>query len=177
MPRSIRLGYIAGLDVRARPFAFVAFALMWVAFSALGIFALDLSPFTSLWGGFTGAVLQYASELWHHLGHAVAARRTGYPMSGITFLGPLALSRYPANEGELSGKIHIQRALGGPVASAILTVITGLLLLAQSNAPQGVAYWLTLITFVDNLLVFTLGAFLPLGFTDGSTLLHWWGKP
>ena len=26
------------------------------------------------------------------------------------------------------------------------------------------------------LLVFTLGALLPLGFNDGSTLLRWWGK-
>jgi hypothetical protein len=23
---------------------------------------------------------------------------------------------------------------------------------------------------------FSAGAFLPLGFTDGSTLLHWWAK-
>lgn len=98
-------------------------------------------------------------------------------MSGVTFLGPLATSRYPANEGELPAKIHIRRALGGPVASAILTILTGLLLLAQPGAAGGVGYWLTLLTFLGNLLVFTLGAFLPLGFTDGSTLLRWWGKP
>ncbi|MBK7920605.1 MAG: hypothetical protein IPJ94_31005 [Chloroflexi bacterium] len=29
------------------------------------------------------------------------------------------------------------------------------------------------LTFLDNLLVLTLGAFLPLGFTDGSTLLRY----
>ena len=28
----------------------------------------------------------------------------------------------------------------------------------------------------ENLLVFGGGAFLPLGFNDGSTLLHWWPK-
>ena len=27
-----------------------------------------------------------------------------------------------------------------------------------------------------NLLVLGLGAFAPLGFTDGSTILTWWGK-
>ncbi len=30
---------------------------------------------------------------------------------------------------------------------------------------------------IDNLFIFTIGSLLPLGFTDGSTLLHWWGKP
>lgn len=177
MPKSIHLIHIAGLDVRARPFAFLAFVLMWIVLSALGIFLLDLPPFTAFWGGLAGTALQYASELWHQLGHAVAARWTGYPMSGVTFLGPLALSRYPANEGELPGKIHIRRALGGPVASAILTVFTGSLFIAQSGSSPGVLYWLALITFLDNLLVFTFGALLPLGFTDGSTLLNWWGKP
>ncbi len=31
--------------------------------------------------------------------------------------------------------------------------------------------------FLDNLLVLTLGALLPLGFTDGSTILRWRAKP
>jgi hypothetical protein len=26
---------------------------------------------------------------------------------------------------------------------------------------------------IENLLVFTVGNFLPFGFNDGSTLLHW----
>ena len=29
---------------------------------------------------------------------------------------------------------------------------------------------------LNNLLVFTLRLHLPLGFTDGSTLLYWWSK-
>ena len=40
----------------------------------------------------------------------------------------------------------------------------------------GVAWWVAVFFFLDNLLVMTLGAFLPLGFTDGDTLLAWWGK-
>jgi hypothetical protein len=39
-----------------------------------------------------------------------------------------------------------------------------------------VAYWIVFFSFLENLFVFTLGAFLPLGFTDGSTLLRYWGK-
>jgi hypothetical protein len=36
---------------------------------------------------------------------------------------------------------------------------------------------LALFAFWNNLLFFTLGALLPLGFTDGSTLLKYWGQP
>jgi hypothetical protein len=40
----------------------------------------------------------------------------------------------------------------------------------------GTLWLLATFFFLDNLLVLTLGSFLPLGFTDGSTLLEWWGK-
>jgi hypothetical protein len=43
--------------------------------------------------------------------------------------------------------------------------------MARATAVTG---FLLLFFFLDNLLVFTLGAFLPLGFTDGSTLLRYW---
>jgi hypothetical protein len=36
--------------------------------------------------------------------------------------------------------------------------------------------WVAALVLLDNLLVFTLGAFLPLGFTDGSTILRWWRR-
>jgi hypothetical protein len=41
------------------------------------------------------------------------------------------------------------------------------------SAAGGVAFYVAAFFALDNLLVFTLGAFLPLGFTDGSTLLYW----
>ena len=41
----------------------------------------------------------------------------------------------------------------------------------------GLPWWLAAFVVADNLLVFTLGALMPLGFSDGSTLLRWRGKP
>jgi len=96
-------------------------------------------------------------------------------MQGIRYYWVLAASRYPKDEPELPAQIHIQRALGGPIASALFTVIWGILALNVAAA-QGLAYWIILFLFLDNLLVFTFGAFLPLGFTDGSTLLYWFPK-
>jgi hypothetical protein len=36
--------------------------------------------------------------------------------------------------------------------------------------------WVLPLFSLDNLFFFTLGALLPLGFTDGSTILRWMGK-
>ncbi|MBW7885798.1 MAG: hypothetical protein H3C34_24840, partial [Caldilineaceae bacterium] len=49
----------------------------------------------------------------------------------------------------------------------------GALVLSGSG---GVGWWLLVFLAVDNLVVLGLGAFLPLGFTDGSTILNWWGR-
>jgi hypothetical protein len=96
-------------------------------------------------------------------------------MIGIRLWWLLSASVYPSDEGSLSAAVHIQRALGGPVASLLLTVIAAMIALALRPL-DGVYWWVALFFFLDNLLVFTLGAFVPLAFTDGSTLLYWWGK-
>ena len=112
-------------------------------------------------GGFLAALLHYVSDMLHQFGHAFAARCTGHPMSGVYFWGIFGASLYPKDEGELPGRVHIQRALGGPLASFAGTIVAGLLLF----------------TFVDNLLVFALGALFPIRLgdfvTDGATILYW----
>jgi hypothetical protein len=71
--------------------------------------------------------------------------------------------------------VHIQRALGGPAGSLLYTLLWGaVLLLLRPLGQSGVMWWVTAYLFLSNLLIFTLGAFLPLGFTDGSTLLRYW---
>ena len=99
----------------------------------------------------------------------LAARSTGYPMTGLRFWTVLSASVYPADEPALPARVHLRRALGGPLASALLTVALGLLWRATPPA-QHRRHALARFAFWENLLVFTLGALLPLGFTDGSTI-------
>ena len=75
----------------------------------------------------------------------------------------------------LPATVHIRRALGGPAASLLVAAFSGALLLIL---PPGDAVLRLLVAFLfwENLLVFFLGAFVPLGFTDGSTLLYWWPR-
>lgn len=138
---------------------------------------LDLPISQAIGGGLIAALLYWFSDIVHHLGHAFVARRTGYPMVGIR-LGKYLIfgtSVYPADEEALPAAIHIRRALGGPTGSLLFTLVTGAIALALRPI-GGVVWWVALFVCLNNLVTFTLGAFLPLGFTDGSTLLEWWGK-
>lgn len=175
MKRTIRLGRWMGVKVMARPSAVLGSILLWVVFGSIGVWLLDLPVWEAIVGGIAAVILHWFSELWHQLSHAWAARRTGHPMSGLMLVGILGTSLYPRDEGTLPARVHIRRALGGPAGSLVLAVVAGLIALAL-HSRGGVAWWVALFFFLDNLLVFTLGAFLPLGFTDGSTLLEWWGK-
>ena len=175
MTQKYPLGRLAGLELSYRRSIIPAFIFLWAILSAVGLWVLDLPPLSALAGSLAAASLHYCSDLWHQFGHAAAARRTGYPMIGVVFWGALSTSLYPNHEGDLPGRIHITRALGGPISSLALSMAAGLLALALKTS-GGTLYWTVIFLCLDNLLVFGLGALLPLGFTDGSTLLYWMRK-
>ena len=143
--------------------------------SGIGTLGLGVPPAVAIAAGLVSVLLHWGSDIVHQLGHAWAARTAGHPMAGIRLWGLLSASIYPSDEGSLPASVHIRRALGGAPASLLLTVIAAAVALALRPL-GGVYWWVALFFFLDNLLVFTLGSLLPLGFTDGSTLLHWWGK-
>lgn len=175
MKRSFTLGEIFGLQIKAGPTAFISALLIWLIVTLFSIKLLKWRPEKAAAGGFLAMLIHFLSEWWHQFGHAQAAEQTGYPMQGMEFKGPIATSLYPENEGVLSAEVHIQRALGGPIFSFMLAIVSGLI--ALGLRPLGnPALLLTLFSFADNLLVFTIGALMPLGFTDGSTLLKWLGR-
>ena len=174
--RTYRRGRLLGLEVSATPLTLVGVLIIWLLVGAAvrGAFALPLAQ--AALAGFVAALLWWLIELVHQLGHAVAARGTGHPMAGIEF-GQFALfarSIYPADEPDLPASVHIRRALGGPAASLALGVAAGLAALLVPA--HGLAWWTALYIAAVSTLVMGLGALLPLGFTDGSTLLAWWGR-
>jgi len=171
MREQYTLGTVAGLRLSARPSA-VGGSMILGVLGSLVARRRGLAPGRALAAGGALVGLHWAGELWHQLGHARAARRTGYPMTGIQLWGLLSASQYPPAEPVLPPAVHIRRALGGPLASGLLALIAGL---AAGRAGRGPGRGCLWFIFWENLLVFTLGAFVPLGFNDGSTLLHWWG--
>jgi hypothetical protein len=167
----IKLGRLMGLRISADPSALITSLLLWVMLSAVALFFLNRTLLVAIASGLIAVILHWVAVIWHQLGHAWAARRTGHPMVGMNMWGALSSSIYPPDEEPLPRSIHIQRALGGPLASLLLTILATIPLLILTQGTT--AWWLAFFFFLDNLLVFTLGSFLPLGFTDGSTLLQW----
>lgn len=168
--KSTQLGKLFGLQISFIPLLFAGMTLIWVTWSLAGYFEFDIPFSESILLGFIGMLFHYISELIHCLGHAVAAKSTGYPMTGIRFglLGLFAQTMYPKDEPELPPSTHIRRALGGPIVNLFISILLFILLPLW----KGNWYWLGLFIFLDNLIVYTLQVFLPIGFNDGSTILN-----
>jgi hypothetical protein len=168
----MRVGRVGGIDVLLTPAWAAGTILLVVLFAGLGHYLFHHGFADAVIGGVSVALAHWVSEVVHNVGHNAAARTTGHPMTGtrLGFMLVLGTSLYPADEPELPPEAHIRRALGGPAASAGLTVIIGIGALFLAGTSVG---WMVLLWFLDNLLIFTLGAFVPVGFSDGSTLIHW----
>lgn len=161
--------------------------VVWAIFTVLTLVLFQFPIGLALLTGFFSMVMYWLSELVHQIGHALAARGTGYPMSGITFGelgGFIGASRYPKDEPPLPPMIHIRRALGGPIASAVVTMValiiwrlaSGSLPPVQNDPPGWGALTIavTIYTFVMNLFIYTLQVFIPLSFNDGGTIWRAW---
>lgn len=172
---AFRLGHVGGLELSLASSALWSMAAVAIGLSAIGFWLLGFSAWEAVLGGLVGVVIHWLSDFWHQFGHTIAARRTGYPMVGLRFWGIFSTSLWPADEPTLPGRIHIRRALGGPLASILLGVLALViaLLLGQDT---GLAWWVAIFAAADNLVLLGFGAFLPLGFTDGSTILQWWRR-
>ena len=179
MSKIYSLGTFAGLKLLARPSAFIGLLLLWLGLTSFTWRLMDFPPDQALAAGLGSAFLHYVSELLHNMGNAWAARKVKHPMEGVLFWGLLATSLYPRDEKGVSPRDHIQRALGGPLASLIVSLVTGIQLLVVSPQaallPPAIPF-IAMFLFWDNLLIFTIGAILPLGFSDGSTILQYWKK-
>lgn len=172
--KQLHLGSLAGVAVIALPVTLFVTLLLWLVFGAIAFTLLGMPLGLAILAGLVAVLLHWASEVVHHLGHAGAAQRTGYPMQSIIIggiQGYLARSSYPANEPTLPDSIHVRRAIGGPIASLLLTLIFGIGVFLL-NSP---VWWVVLLLFIEN-LIFTLQLFVPMGKlldNDGNTFYRW----
>ena len=171
--KKYHIGTVAGLVITGDTSAIVGTLFLYAILAAVGAGLFDLRIDTALLLAIISTSFHLLASYLHHLGHSLAARRTGYPMRGMHYHTLLARSIYPKDEPELAPRIHIQRALGGPLMSVRMAVI-GLVLVFLAKA-SFMYYPLTFFVF-DSFFIYTLGALTPLGFTDGSTILYWRSK-
>src|SRR5262245_3853595 len=120
-PGSIQLARVFGIrvGVDASWFVVLFIVIFWLSdeFQA----SLDSTQTTAYVTAVVSALLLFASIIVHELGHAMAARRHGIEVSGITLspLGGFAMmsreSRTPREEIEVAG--------AGPLATAGILVV------------------------------------------------------
>lgn len=168
--KTIQLGRLFGLQISVFPPALAGTFIVWSGLALALFYGIKLPLGESIFFGLIATLLHWTSELIHSLGHAYAAKRTGYPMIGITFgaLALFALTLYPKDEPDLPPSIHIRRALGGPIINGLLSIVLYLFLPLW----HGDWLWIGLFALLENIFVYTLQVFLPLGFNDGSTILN-----
>lgn len=169
--KTLSLGTLGGLKLNAEPSAQIFTGIVALILALLGNIVFGLSIIEAVLGAIVATALFWLSEFWHQYGHALAARMVGYPMLGVTFFLVLGRSLYPSDEPTLPPNIHIRRALGGPIASLILSVVMFILMRLTSGMSGAIPIIIQFLFYL-NFFIYTLQVFVPLGFNDGSTILR-----
>jgi Zn-dependent protease len=168
---SLKLGRLVGVKVGAN-WSLFALAAIVAYFLATSRLPADVAGYTRneywLAGAFT-AVALLVGVLVHEVAHAVAAKRAGLHVDGITLWFMGGVTRIEGDSGKPSTELVV--ALVGPLASGMIGALSFLFAWLTQNAGWGLTAgslrWLGLI----NLL---LGAFnlLPASPLDGGRVLH-----
>lgn len=166
-----------GLTVEITTTALIGSLILLAAFTGTALALFQLSVIEAVIWAVLAVLLYWVSEYVHQYGHYMAGKRVGYPMTGVRLWWVFGASVYPPDEPTLPAALHIQRALGGAPVSIIVGAVFGLLALLLKGSAGPFVEGLLVFLAVINLGYFGFGAFLPLGFTDGSTLLYYRNKP
>lgn len=153
---------LAGLTItieRTAPKAYALLAL--IPGAVLGVYAVLTRRLTRpartlaavLSVGIGVALYHALVQLVHQLGHALAARASGYPMTGIRYDYAFTYSTYPPDEPSLPAGIHIQRSLGGLAGTTLMLVLAVVLWLGLRRRSPWVARGLLTSVLLDSLLL------------------------
>ena len=178
--RRIPLLTVLSLQTTISPLGIASFVAAVPLTAVIAAWILRLAPGEAALAGLLSAPVMFLSEWVHQWGHARAARRVGYPMTGMHFHSLFSSSLYPPDEPELPARTHIRRALGGFWVNLLLGLLVAPL--ALYLWPRGgVLGWLAGFTALWNTVGLSFGAFTPIDIpgvftTDGGTLLRYWGR-
>jgi len=167
-----------GMPVTFTLSAFIGSDVLIVLIIIVALLLTELSLPTAILAACIAVLIHWLCEIIHMYGHFIAAKQTGYPSRGVNLWGVIGTILYPRDEPELAPNIHIRRALGGPIANAIVLVICIILaVLFWSNA--GLPRFLLGFAIFSN-IVFSVGALTPISIgsieIDGGTIMRWMRK-
>ncbi len=164
--RRLPVGRFWGVRVFVTPltwlFPFIFFALRL----GLNAFGPPLSLASRLNDAALFTVAVGLGTLVHALGHILGGKLVGSPMAELLLTATRGVNLYHGDQSALPGRVHLGRALGGPV----LNLLVGLAFLALTPiAGEGPTQALLSRLAAVNLF-FGAGAFLPLPSVDGEVI-------
>jgi hypothetical protein len=104
--------------------------------------------------GLCVAAYHALGQFVHQLGHVLAARATGYPMTGIRYEYGFAYSEYPPGEPPLPDSVHIRRSFGGVAGTTLVLTFAALLWLRRGMEATWFTRWLLAFVLLDSVLLF-----------------------
>lgn len=125
-------------------------------------------------GSLAGVAMLLTTAL-HEVGHLISARSVDAPVTEIYLAAIRPLTLYH-DQQEPARRVHLVRALGGPLFNGLLALMTGAgWQLAADALPQ--PYHAALVAFFLANLLYGLGSLLPLPSVDGNVIWRNWLKP
>src|SRR5260370_8056286 len=100
-------GKILGLDILISPPALVGSVAITLVAAMVFAARAGLSTGEALFGGILAMLLDWLSDFLPHFGHPIAARRTGYPMTGVLFHTAPAPSLHPPDAPDPPAPPHL----------------------------------------------------------------------
>lgn len=131
----------------------------------------DWSRRKQVYAGALTAVCALTLEWLHDLAHAAAAHWIGKPVNAIrNFWGTPLLVYYDVNDQTVSPHQHLERALAGPIFSALMVPVTWLA--GRLSRPKTLLGYTARFAFGVNAFITAL-TLSPIPFLDGGAILKW----
>ncbi len=154
-----------GVDWLATPWAWLHLILLVV----LGLVLSFLFAPSELVGeqiliGLGYAILLHLTMEFHGLGHLISGKLVGAPMYANVLTSTRFINLY-ADEQEYPSRIHLGRALGGPLFNGLVALVLFAIYAVGINS-----HFLLLLAISNHLAL--IGALAPIPTTDGGVILR-----
>lgn len=170
MPATFTVG---GLPVKVeRRMLFLLLGIMpWVLVGLARRRRPERSFVEAVAAGWLYFLVLLTADTVHITGHAFSARKAGAPMDAVYV--PVGMPRTIYYHNDFPPKVHIQRSLGGPIASTLALALSIVLYIL---APAGTLFRELATLAVLGHGFIGLGSWLPIPGVDGAILLKWWRR-
>jgi len=102
----------------------------------------------------------------HSAGHILAGRAVNAPMDRLVVTSSRQVNVYDGDQSRYPARVHVTRALGGPLANIAVGLVMALLLLFGGYSP-------TFLVFMLLNFAFGFGSLAPVRSLDGEVLMYY----